>query len=133
MSATARERARARVERGSGSVLVAAAAVLMVAVTWLSVCLVGWLASVQRAADIADLAALAGARAQTASRDACAAARETARANGALSASCSVDATAVDFVVEVTATVEARPGLRMGGAPESVSRSAKAGPVRPPG
>ncbi|MDN6624350.1 MAG: flp pilus-assembly TadE/G-like family protein [Acidipropionibacterium jensenii] len=120
----------ARHERGSGTVLVAAMGAVLVAVTWMMLCLVGWTTSAHRAADLADLAALAGARAQTGGGDGCAVARATATANGAISVECSLDATAVDFVVQVRVAVEARPRLTVAGAPSSVARTARAGPTQ---
>lgn len=117
-------------ERGSGSVLVGGLGVLVVAAVWMGVCLLGWLNGARRASEVADLSALAAARAQMVSADACATARRTAVANGATVVSCTVDATAVDFVIEVGVTVRLMPRLTIPGAPDQAVRTARAGPSR---
>lgn len=119
-----------RDERGSGSVLVGGLGVLVVAAVWMGVCLLGWLGGARRASEVADLSALAGARAQMVSGDACAAARRTAVANDATVVSCAVDATAVDFVVEVGVAVKLMPRVALPGAPDRAIRTARAGPTR---
>ncbi|WP_257476840.1 Rv3654c family TadE-like protein [Acidipropionibacterium jensenii] len=121
-------------QRGSGTVLMAGTAVLLVAATAITICLVGWLGSIRRAAQVADLAALAGARAQVATGllkagPGCAVAAATVRANHAEMTSCSVDATEVDFVMAVTVRVEARPRVQIPQAPRFVHRTARAGPA----
>lgn len=119
-----------RAERGSGSVLVAGLGVLVVTAVWMGVCLLGWLGGARQASNAADLSALVAARARMHDADACAAARSTASRNGAAMVSCTVDATAVDFVVEVKVAVRLEPVLSIRGAPHQAIRAARAGPTR---
>lgn len=117
-------------QRGSASVLVAGLGVLVVAAVLTGVCLLGWLAGARQASNVADLSALAAARAQTRGADTCGTARWTAARNSASLVSCTVDATSVDFVVEVRVAVRLEPEVPMPGAPRQAVRAARAGPVR---
>lgn len=117
-------------ERGSASVLVAGLGVLVVAAVVTGVCLLGWLGGARQASNVADLSALAAARAQMRDADACGTARRTAARNSASMVFCTVDATSVDFVVEVRVALRLEPELPIPGAPRQAVRAARAGPVR---
>lgn len=79
----------------------------------------------ERVRGAADLAALAGARAQADNADACAAARSSATANGAEVVACRVSGDEVEFVV----TVEVRRAFRLAGAMYWFPARANAGVV----
>lgn len=90
-------------ERGSGSLVAAVVAFLMVALTAAAVCWAVVAAQHHRLQGAADLAALSGGQAQLAGRPACEAARRSADLNGARVSSCSVTGDEVEFVVAVRA------------------------------
>lgn len=96
-------------DRGSGTGLTAALVLFIVGATVVGVWIAGWLASLQRAARAADLAALAGASAHVRAADECEAARRVARANEAEVVECEVEGDARDFVVRVEVRSELRP------------------------
>lgn len=96
-------------ERGSGTALTGAMALLLCAVMLLGVWAAGWIGSVHRGRAAADLAALAGAQAHVRSEEACPAARSTARANGATLVTCRVEGDRRDFQVLVEVRVLLRP------------------------
>ncbi|MVA76941.1 hypothetical protein GC722_13040 [Auraticoccus sp. F435] len=114
-----------RGERGSGTGLtVAVVAVLALVAT--AVALVGSAAlHTGRARAVADLAALAGARALSEAGEGCAAARRTAELNGARLQDCRVEGDAISFVVSVRVRVELP--LRTPGLPRHVQADAHAG------
>lgn len=117
-------------ERGSGTFLLAAVGVVFMVAVWVSVSLVGWWSCLHAADDAADTAALAGARARLAGEDGCAVARSTLGRNGVTVTDCSVEATSVDFVLTVSATVDLRPAWAVPGVPRRVTRTSRAGPVQ---
>ena len=99
-----------RGERGSATLL-AGVAVLVVAAVAAVLVLVGTARAVgERVRGAADLAALAGARAQGGNADACEAARSAAALNSAEVVSCRVTGDEVEFVV----SVDLRGSLRVG-------------------
>lgn len=115
-------------ERGSGSGLVIAIAMLCIFVACVLMVFGSWFVCVQQARTVADLSALSGAHAQVSGADACVVARENARANGGRLGDCRVEISSTgEFIVEVRAEVDLRPKLR--GAPEKVSETARAGTV----
>jgi secretion/DNA translocation related TadE-like protein len=123
MTAMTRERG-GRSQRGSGTLLVAGALLVVVVIAGIALVLVGYIAAQHGAAGAADLAALSGAAAYVRGDDACAAVRTVARANGANLKSCAVAGDSFDFVVTITVTKQLRapPGL-----PATVTASAEAG------
>ena len=114
-----------RDERGSGTVLTAGVAMVLLAVTSAACVVVAWLAQVSDAQDAADLAALAGAAAMAEGGDACSAAGEAARANDAVVQDCDVSGDTRAFVVELSVRAPLRPAVA--GFPGEVVRSAAAG------
>lgn len=111
-------------ERGAATIWVLAASGLVLAVTYAVVLLASVQAARQRADAAADLAALAGARAQAEGADACATGRRVAAADQAQLDAC--DVAGPD--VAVTASVRLPPALRLYGGGVVRSR-ARAGPV----
>lgn len=99
-----------RGQRGSATVLVAVVIVGIAALTALLVLVGVSRAEGQRVRGAADLAALAGARAQGAGQDACAEASRSAALNDIEVASCQVAGDEVEFVV----TVEGRGQVHLG-------------------
>lgn len=120
-------RARTTGERGAGTVLVSMVILLVVTLTLASVAAGLARARVAQVQGAADLAALAGAAAQWAGRDACDAAAASAGTNGVHLAGCSVAGDEVEFVV--SATVEASVDLGRFGDVGRVSSRAHAGVV----
>lgn len=118
-------RSHPRDERGSGSALTLSAAVLILAVAWLGMSIVGWIDASHRARNSADLAALAGAHGVRAGVDACAESRRIAQAHGAHVASCSVRQHATGYWVSVRVEVQLQP--RFPGGPTLVHEDARAG------
>lgn len=116
-----------RDEKGAGSVLVGVVMTLVVLGGVVGMWIAGWLGNAERAANAADLAALAGAQAYGTGTDACAAAREAAAANGARLETCTVEGSSYSWVVRVRASVPLTPS--MVGAPQRISRDATAGAV----
>lgn len=115
-------------ERGSGTLLVVGVLAVVSAVAAAALVAAAYLVAGHQARSAADLAALSGAAAYAEGRDACAAARRLARANGGRVAACDQVGDDVDYVVSVTVAV--RVGLRVPGLPRTLSGRAHAGPVR---
>lgn len=114
---------RRREQRGNATLLACVALLVVAALGGLLV-LAGTARAVgERVRGAADLAALAGARAQGENADACAAARVSAELNGAEVTACRVAGDEVEFVV----TVEARGALRLAGVEHWVAARANAG------
>jgi len=101
--------------------------VIMIAamVTFVCACLLAWFGCVHKVRAAADLAALAGAEAHAGGGDACAAAKRTAAMNQAELTSCKVDSNGVQFLVRVTAQVDAAPQIFLG--PRHFGHTAEAG------
>ena len=114
-----------RDQRGNATLLVTVGVLVVVGIA--ALLLVGGVARAtgERVRGAADLAALAGARAQTDNADACAAARSSATANGAEVVACRVSGDEVEFVV----TVEVRRAFRLAGAMYWFPARANAGVV----
>lgn len=114
-----------RDQRGNATLLVTVGVLVVVGIA--ALLLVGGVARAtgERVRGAADLAALAGARAQTDNADACAAARSSATANGAEVVACRVSGDEVEFVV----TVEVRRAFRLPGAEYWFPARANAGVV----
>ena len=114
-----------RDQRGNATLLVTVAVLVVVGIA--ALLLVGGVARAtgERVRGAADLAALAGARAQADNADACAAARSSATANGAEVVACRVSGDEVEFVV----TVEVRRAFRLAGAMYWFPARANAGVV----
>lgn len=104
-------------QRGSGTVLTAVVLMAILVVGWAGVVAAGWMGQVRHARQAADLAALAGAQARVASRDACGAARRVARDNDAQLTRCTVRGDLRDVVVEVEVKSRLRPHVAVAGAP----------------
>ena len=115
-------------ERGSGSVLSTMIMVGLVGVLLLAAWSIGWITSFHRAHRIADLAAVAGARAIAAGDDGCAVARQTARRNGGEVTSCILRGEMPSFVLVVETSPPLRPVLDLPGAPMRAVGAAAAGP-----
>ena len=117
----------ARSERGGASVLVVGMLGVVVALSSAALVIAGYAVGYRRARAAADLSALSGAVAFQQGRDPCGQAALTARHNGALLDRCSQVGDAVDFVVTVRVSVEAR--TRIPKLPRTVTAEAHAGPV----
>ncbi|MGK2309973.1 Rv3654c family TadE-like protein [Cutibacterium sp. V947] len=122
-------RADARRERGSGTLLLAAAAVGFIAAVWLSVVVAGWWSAGHRAEDVADMAALAAGRAEATGEAACLVAEQTARANGTQLISCQVHTAPTGFTVTVEIGMHVHRGWELPGMPRMVVKMATAGPM----
>ena len=114
-------------ERGSGSVLVMAVMVVVLAVASAGILVAGYLVGAHRAKSVADLAAVSGAAAVVAGGDGCATARRVATRSGVVVSRCQQVGDQIDFVVGVTATVTAPVGVP--GLPRHISAVAYAGPT----
>ena len=114
-----------RDQRGNATLLVTVAVLVVVGIA--ALLLVGGVARAmgERVRGAADLAALAGARAQADNADACAAARSSATANGAEVVACRVSGDEVEFVV----TVSVRLPVGFGPVREALTARANAGVV----
>lgn len=112
-------------ERGVGTMLMIGVMAVMLALSLAGVCIAGYWLAAQRARTAADLAALSGATAYAAGRDACAAARGNAWHNNAAVARCDQVGDAIDFVVMVEA--EVRVDVQVPGLPRKVRALAYAG------
>lgn len=114
-----------RGERGS-ALLLSCVVVLVLACLAAVLVLAGALrAEGERVRGAADLAALAGARAQSLAADACAAARASAELNDVEVVGCRVAGDEVEFVV----SAEVRSGFRLGPARHWLAARAHAGMV----
>jgi secretion/DNA translocation related TadE-like protein len=91
----------------------------------MAMCVAGYLVAGHRARSAADLAALSGASAFAAGRDACGAARENALKNDARVLSCQQVGDLVDYVV--TVRIEVRVQARIAGLPTTLEVVAHAG------
>jgi secretion/DNA translocation related TadE-like protein len=114
-------------EVGSASVLMAGILGVVVALSSAALVIAGYAVGYHRARAAADLSALSGAVAFQQGRDPCAQAALTARHNGARVDRCSQVGDAVDFVVTVRVSVEARTWIPK--LPRTVAAEAHAGPV----
>jgi secretion/DNA translocation related TadE-like protein len=115
-----------RSTRGSAAVLAVTVMGLLVAVALLATAVGGVVADQRRAESAADLAALAGAAAAQAGRDACSTAAHVARRNGAWLARCETDGEVVTLTVRRPTRIAL---LRLVGAGPAVTAGARAGPV----
>jgi secretion/DNA translocation related TadE-like protein len=115
-------------ELGNASVLMAGIMGVVVALSGAALVIAGYAAGYHRARAAADLSALSGAAAFQQGRDPCAQAALTARHNGARVDRCKQVGDAVDFVVTVRVSVEAR--TRIPQLPRTVAAEAHAGPVK---
>ncbi len=114
--------------RGSGTMLNAAVMVVLLVIA-VTVCGFGGYAVLRhQATNAADLAALAGAKAQGEGASPCPVATRLARSNRADLTSCSVVGDTADFVVTVAVSI----GMpyRIPGLSDTVRAEADAGPVR---
>jgi len=116
-----------RNERGSGTVLMMTVVMIAAVVAFMCACLLTWFGCVHRARAAADLAALAGAEAYASGGNACAAAKLTAASNNAKMTACKVDSNGVQFIVRVTAQVDAKPAIFLG--PRHFGHTSEAGMV----
>ena len=112
-------------QRGSASVLVAAVMGVVVVLTGVALLVAGYEVAQHRARAAADLAAVSGAVAFAAGRDACDQARRTARDNDATVLSCSTVGDPVEYVVSVRVALPVRSRVR--GLPTRVVGEAHAG------
>ncbi|MDR1808061.1 MAG: hypothetical protein LBR33_09150 [Propionibacteriaceae bacterium] len=119
-------------DRGAGSLMVVGVALAVTLVAWLVFLVATLAAAHHRAESAADLAALAGARAALAAdpahdvtEPACAAAADTAAANGARLDACSVIAFADFAAVAVDVSVDAP--VRVPGLPDRLEATSRAG------
>jgi len=112
-------------DRGAGSVLTAVAMLVLVATTLVALWIASWIDAVHRARHAADLAALAGAAAQSRGAAACAAADRTARANRGSLVACAVTGARDAFAVRVSVVVPLTPRAPAG--PSRVGAEAVAG------
>jgi secretion/DNA translocation related TadE-like protein len=117
----------ARDQRGSGTVLTAAAMMGVIVTTLIALVVIGWVGSSRKARSAADLASLAGAYAIAAGKDACPAAERSAVSNGGTLEACSVQRNGTDFVVSVQVSVPVTPNLP--GGPKRTRADATAGSV----
>jgi len=110
-------------QRGSAAVLATVLVAVLVVVALFVTAVGGAVVDRRRVASAADLAALAGASALQSGHDGCAAARSTARRNGARATSCAVDGEDVTVLTER----RTQPVL---GRRFTVRATARAGPER---
>jgi secretion/DNA translocation related TadE-like protein len=115
-------------ELGNASVLMAGMMGVVVALSGAALVIAGYAVGYHRARAAADLSALSAAAAFQQGRDPCAQAALTGRHNGARVDRCSQVGDAVDFVVTVRVSVEAR--TRIPQLPRTVVAEAHAGPVK---
>lgn len=117
-----------RDERGAGSTLILAVALVAACAAWAVVIIGTYIVAAHTAAGAADLAAVDAARAvETGDADGCHAATVTAEHNNAEIIDCTVSADGVEFVVSVEVQVSidvAVPGL-----PKTLTAHAEAGRV----
>lgn len=98
-------------ERGSGTLMMTVAVVLLAVGAAVVVGVGGALASIQQTQSAGDLVAVSAAAAQAEGKDACVAAGEIARANRVELSSCRTAGDLLDFVVTVTvAAPDSLPG-----------------------
>ena len=116
---------RRRDERGSATVLVVAAAGVVLTLALATAVVAGYLVAFHRARHAADLAAVSGAAQAALGRQGCPVAERIARANGAGRVACEQVGDQVEYVVGLEVWVPVRPVLR--GLPEEVPARADAG------
>jgi secretion/DNA translocation related TadE-like protein len=119
-----------RNQRGSGTVLTAAAMIGVIVTTLVALVVIGWVGSSRKARSAADLASLAGANAVSVGKDACAAAQRSAQSNGGTLELCTVESNGVDYVVRVRVSVPVTPNLP--GGPQQTRADATAGSLPHP-
>jgi secretion/DNA translocation related TadE-like protein len=115
--------------RGSAAVLATTLAGLLVVVALLATVVGGAIADQRRAESAADLAALAGATAVQAGRDACVAAAQVARRNGAVLVRCVADGEVVTLSVRRPTRIGLLGLVGRLGHGLAVTAEARAGPV----
>ena len=94
---------------------------------FVAACLMSWFGYVHQTRFAADLAALAGAEALSAGRDACEAADATATSNRTTMTACVTESNGVDFVVRVTVQIDSKPQVPFG--PKQFTHTSEAGHV----
>lgn len=119
-----------RDERGSGTMLMVGAMIVITVLAFVGTTVAGYAVAVHQARAAADLAALSGAVARSDGTDGCAAAKAIARANRATMTDCDVVGDQLDFVITVQVRQDVPP--LMPGLPRSVAAKAHAGPVSSP-
>lgn len=113
-------------ERGAGTALIAAVALVVVCASWIVVVVGAYVIAAQSAKGAADLAAVDGARAvESGGGDGCQASRVTATHNGGVLRACSTTGAGTEFVVSVRVAV--RVGVSVPGLPAEVAASSEAG------
>lgn len=112
-------------ERGSATLLVVAAAGVVLTLALAVGVLAGYLVAFHRARQAADLAAVSGAARAVHGEPGCSAAERVARANGASQVICEQVGDTVEFVVTIEIRVPVRPAIR--GLPPEVPARADAG------
>jgi secretion/DNA translocation related TadE-like protein len=113
-------------DRGAGTALVAAVALVVVCASWIVVVLGAYVIAGQSAKGAADLAAVDGARAvESGAGDGCPASRATASHNGGVLRACSTTGDGSAFVVSVKVAV--RVAISVPGLPTEVSAASEAG------
>jgi len=114
-------------ERGSGTVLMMGVMTLTAMTAFVAACLMSWIRCVHQTRSVADLAALAGAEALNAGRDACDTAAVTATSNRTTMTACVIESNGIDFVVRVTVQMDAKPQVPFG--PTQFVHTSEAGHV----
>lgn len=114
-----------RDERGNATLLVVAAASVVLTLALATAVLAGYLVAFHRARHTADLAAVSGAASTAQGEPGCSVAERVARTNGASQVTCEEVGDAVEFVVSVEVRMPVEPAL--GGLPPDVPARADAG------
>lgn len=114
-------------ERGSGTVLIAGVIAALFSLAIAGTVVTIWVATIQQARNVADLAASAAAQARANGRPACDTGAEVARKNGATLAVCRVNGNSQAFDVLIEVEIELRP--RIPGFPTEVTGRARAGTI----
>jgi len=96
-------------------------------VAFVCACLLAWFGCIHQARAAADLAAIAGADAQSVGDDACPASEVAALKNHAELTRCVVDSNGFQFVVRATVKVSAKPRVAFG--PDHFSHTSEAGNI----
>lgn len=116
---------RVRTEGGGGTVLMVAVCGVVMVLGYTAMIIAGYAIAAHRARAVADLAALSAATVASQGGDACSAARGNARAQRAEIVACDRVGDQIDFVVSVTARVDATLGVP--GLPRQIAAVAHAG------
>lgn len=116
---------RVRTERGGGTVLMVAVCAVVMVLGYTAMIIAGYAIAAHRARAVADLAALSAATVASQGGDPCSAARSNARAQRAEIVACDRVGDQIDFVVSVTARVDATLGVP--GLPRQIAAVAHAG------